>query len=101
MNAAGLVVNVEHAAADHHGNEHRQRDRARKQKLHIFDVGIEFDNLQRRFLQETGSTAGLFSAAVAGERILKGRTHEVVAVVHNQCDLGRSFRIPGVSTAEE
>src|SRR6266568_1565459 len=44
--ATGFIVYVEHATADHHGYEHRQRNRARQQILHVLNVGIHFDNLQ-------------------------------------------------------
>ena len=52
VNAARLIVDVEHAAADHHRNEHGQRDRAGQQIFHVFDVGIELDGFERDVLQD-------------------------------------------------
>ncbi len=51
VHTAGLVVDIEHAAADHHRNEHGQGDGAGQQILHVFDVGIQLDNLQHGLLQ--------------------------------------------------
>ena len=59
VHTAGLVVDVEHAAADHHGNEHGQGDGAGQQVLHVFDVGIELDNLQHGLLQDARRDRGL------------------------------------------
>ena len=50
MHAARLIVDVEHAAADHDRYEHCQRDRARQQIFHVLDVGIEFYDLERGLL---------------------------------------------------
>ena len=88
VHAAGLVVDVEHAAADHHRHEHGQRDRARQQKLHVLDVGIEFHNLQHGLLQEARLDRGIVQRiGDLGQRVLERRAHEVVAVVDHQRDL--------------
>ena len=46
MYTARLVVNVEHAAADHDGNIHCQRYTRRQQELHVTHIGIKFHNVQ-------------------------------------------------------
>ena len=88
VDSAGLVVDVEHAAADHHRHEYRQRDRARQQKLHVFDIGIELDNLQHALLQDPRLDHGIVQrVGDLGQLILERGAHEIVAVVHHQCDL--------------
>ena len=88
MNAAGLVVDVEHAAADHDRHENGQRDRARQKKFHVFDVGIKLHNLQHGFLQKARLDHGIVQrVGNLGERVLERRAHEIVAVIHHQRDL--------------
>ena len=41
-----LVVDVEHAAADHHRDIHRQRHRHRQQILQIIHVRIKLDDFE-------------------------------------------------------
>ena len=84
MNAARLVINVEHAAADHHGYEHRQRNRARQQILHILDVGIHLHNLQHRLLQDPRLYGWIIQRRSDVRQLaLERRSHEVVAVVYD------------------
>ena len=47
VEAARLVVDESNAAADHGGNENRERNRARQQVLDVLDVGIDLDCLNR------------------------------------------------------
>ena len=46
MEAAGLIINENDAAPNHRGNEHSQHNDARKQKLDIGHVGINFNDVQ-------------------------------------------------------
>ena len=82
MHAARLVVDVEHAAANHHRDEHRQCDRTGQQILHVFDIGVELDNIERRFLQQARLDRGLVKRVGELADFLFNRgTHEVIAVV--------------------
>ena len=47
MHAARLVVDIEHAAADHHRHIHGQRHGAREQILHVLDIRVKLDDLER------------------------------------------------------
>ena len=47
VHAARLVVDVEHAAADHHRDIHRQRHRHRQKILQIIHVRIKLDDFER------------------------------------------------------
>ncbi len=66
MHAARFVVDVEHAAADHDRHKHGQRDGAGQQVLHVLDVGIELDRIERDLLHDArGIDVGLFSALIS------------------------------------
>ena len=103
VHAAGLVVDVEHAAADHHRDEHGQGDGAGQQILHVFDVGIQLDNLQRGLLQNAGRHRGLVqSVGDVSDLVLQRGAHEVVAVIHHQRDAAADpAHRPGAKTAAE
>src|SRR5580658_6317845 len=45
VNAARLVVDVQHSAADHHGDVHRKGAGSSEQELHVGDVGVKLDEL--------------------------------------------------------
>ncbi len=47
VHAARLVVDVEHAAADHHRDVHGQRDRHRQKILQIIHVRVKLDDFER------------------------------------------------------
>ena len=66
VHPARLVVDVQHAAADHHRDEHREHERTRQQILHVLDVGIEFDNLQRSLLENAWRNRRADSARRSG-----------------------------------
>src|SRR5271157_1012033 len=87
VHPACLIVDIQHPPADHHRHEHRQCDRSRQQILHVFDIRIQLHHLQRRLLQQPRRHVRL----VQGVRhfshlVFERRTHEVVAVVHDQRD---------------
>src|SRR5665213_2303405 len=46
MHAARFVIDVEHAAADHDGDVHGQRDRPGQQVFHVFDKGVKLDDFK-------------------------------------------------------
>ena len=104
VHAARLVVDVEHAAADHHRDIHGQGDRAGQQKLHVLDVGIELDDLQRdrlgkARLDHRSWLSASTSSCISGSRLLE---HELVGVVDHQADArARPARRRGGRTARE
>ena len=94
MDAARFVVDVQHAAADHHRDVHGQGDGGGKQELHVVDVGIEFDDLEGDGAGQAGLDGG------GGER----RDHELhfsferaggelVGVIGDEADDGRVLRV--------
>jgi hypothetical protein len=88
VNAAGLVVDIEHAPADHHGNKHCERDGAGQKIFHVLDVGIKLHDLQNGLLEKARLDGGLVqSLGDIGQFLLERRAHEVVAVVDDQRDL--------------
>ena len=88
MHPARLVVDVEHAAANHHRDKHRQRQRPRQQIFHVFDVGIKLDNGERGLLQNARLDRRLVQrGGQVAEFRLNRRTHKIVAVIHHHRDL--------------
>ena len=49
VDSARLVVDVEHASANHDGDVHGEGDGAGKEVFHVLDIGIEFDNVAGRW----------------------------------------------------
>src|SRR5581483_2131326 len=89
VHTPGFVVDVQHAPADHDRHEHRQRDRAGQKILHVLDVGIEFYDIERSFLQQPGFDGGLIERVGQVRQFLLQRgTHEIVAVIYYQGDPG-------------
>ncbi len=94
MHPARLIVDIQHPATDHHRHKHRQRDRTRQQILHVLDIRIEFHHLQRRLLQQPRRHVRLIQCVrKVGHFRLKRRTHEIVAVVDDQCDARMVFLV--------
>ena len=90
VHAARLVVDVEHAAADHDGDIHGERDGAGEQKLHVLDVGIELDDLQHDLLHDFGLNGG--SVERIDERLhlgLDAAADELVGVIDDHAQFGR------------
>ena len=46
VQSARLVINVDDAAANHRGNENRQHDDARQEKLDVRHVRVDFDHVE-------------------------------------------------------
>jgi len=92
VHAARLVVDVEHSAADHHRDKHGQHKRTGQQIFHIFDVRVEFDDIERRLLQDAGLDGGLIQGIgqFCQFRFDRG-THEIVAIVHDHRDARMVF----------
>ena len=94
VHAARLVVDVEHAAADHHRDVHGQRHRHRQKILQIIHVGIELHHLERDRLREPV----LDLRRVHGVhqrlhlRFQAGRS-EQIGVIDHETELGRVLRI--------
>ena len=86
VHPARLIVDVQHAAADHDRDEHGQRDRSGQQIFHVLDVGIQLNRVERNLLHDArGLDIGIIQRrGQFAEFLLQGRAHEVVGVVHHQ-----------------
>src|SRR5271166_1478382 len=99
VNAAGLVVDIQHAAANHDGDVHGQRDGTGEQVFHVFDKGVELDNLE----------GDCFNNAILDyrgvERVdkqlhlgLDAVAHELIGVIYDEA---QARRVAGVYAARK
>ena len=97
VHASCFVVDIEHASADHHRHIHRERDRAGEQILHVLDVRVELDDLERDLLHHLLLNDGSIQGVDQGLHFcFQTAAHGLVAVVDHQAD-GR--RIAGQDAA--
>ena len=90
VHAARFVVDVQHASADHHRHKHGQGDGAGEKKLHVFDVGIEFDRVQRDLLRDCRSDHGVIQPVDHRLHLrFQAAAHKLVGVVDHQADFRR------------
>src|ERR1039458_4503598 len=93
VNAARLVVDVQHSAADHDRDIHGHGNSGGKQELHVIDVGIELDDFDGDLVGEAGlDDRGGERADYQLHLGFDGARAEWVGVIDDQADDGRVLR---------
>jgi hypothetical protein len=90
VNSASFVIDVQHASADHDGDEHGEGDRSGQEVLEIFNVRVELDDFKRSSVGDArGRGLGLVERRdQLLHFVLQRGGHELIAVVDDHAKLG-------------